>query len=353
MFYKRTLILNDLSSSQSSKKGVITLESSADKIKGNLKLYNFSTLPQDVALGINVGDEVIKVPLSLSSNAVEFDIPKNLNLQEKLSCGLVDISQISSPRIIVGGTSNYLNDWADVVEQAFNSEVKPLEREEMYESSEEEIDCEITSVLRDDKEYKDCSMCSNCKYKQAFFENSENSEVICQNVEDKKTSENIEKINELLKDATLDVASTENQDKNNSGISTTSPSDNSLIESGLEKPKQEESSEEMDFYSQIKDQIDDLFKHHSRQEGLEILIPNSKWVKVEYEDTEGHYVIGLIYDEGKLQFISYGLPAQNSSSPPKDLVDYAQWLPLDSDQNAEGYWLVYQSAQSGESIKIN
>jgi hypothetical protein len=323
MYYKRTLILNDITAKTSSKKGVITLENNDNKIKGSLKLYNFDTLPPSVAIGISSGDDIIKVPISGGDSCLEFDVLQKVDLQDKISCALVDISEKTCPKIIIGGTSNYLNDWADKVEQAFTPSV--LSREEMYAVAPEEIEQEITTVLQQDKEYKDCSMCQNCKYKQAFYE-----------VENKKCETkpaNIQKIEEILSSPNVSLATEE------------------------DNKKQEESNldvdEKQNFYMQIKSQIDDLFKNHSRQQALESIIPNSQWVKVEYQDMPGHYVMGLIYDENKLQFISYGLPADNKDTPPKDLAEYAQWLELDADAEPKGYWLVYQNADNGESVKID
>ena len=62
--------------------------------------------------------------------------------------------------------------------------------------------------------------------------------------------------------------------------------------------------------------------------------------------------MGLVYGDDSLQFISYGLPASDSSNPPQDLVEFAQWLPLGQNDSKAGYWLVYQSAKTGESVKI-
>ena len=323
MFYKRTLILNDINNLSSTKKGVVTLESCVDGTKGQLRLYNFKEFPKNVAIGLSCGKEVIKVPLKVQSSSVDFSFKDKINLQEKLSCGLVDIEEVTCPKIVIGGTSNYLNDWADKVEQAFTPSV--LSREEMYAVAPEEIEQEITTVLLQDNEYKDCSMCQNCKYKQAFYE-----------VENKKCETkpaNIQKIEEILSSPNVSLATEE------------------------DNKKQEESNldvdEKQNFYMQIKSQIDDLFKNHSRQQALESIIPNSQWVKVEYQDMPGHYVMGLIYDEDKLQFISYGLPADNKDTPPKDLAEYAQWLELDADADPKGYWLVYQNADNGESVKID
>ena len=330
MFYKRTLILNDINNLSSGKKGVITLENFSQGVKGQLKLYNFKEYPKNVAIGLSSGQEVIKVPLQIKDNTVDFVVKKDINLQEKLSCGLVDIQEATNPKIVVGGTSNYLNDWADKVEQAFY-DAQILPREEIYDSSDKEVQQEISTVLRQDKEFEDCSKCEKCKYKRAFFEKETDTE----------KSTNIQNIEQILSTATMaenaedgGEKTSENQDKN-------IQEDENFVD------------EKLDFYSQIKDQIDDLFSKHKTEDNLQSIIPNSKWVKVEYQDMPGYYVMGIIYNDNNIpEFIGYGLPAQNNENPPKDLAEYAQWLPVLQEGEQMGYWIVYQSASNGESIKV-
>lgn len=372
MYYKRTLIMSDIDDRCSSKKGVLTLENFDGKTKGQLRVYNLKEKPKALALGISCGAEVTKVPIKDFDNILDFECQKNINLQEKLSCALVDIENINNPKIIIGGSSNYLNDWADRVEQSFICDAKIIEREEMYESDLPEIEKEINNVLQEDKEYQDCSMCSHCKYKEAFFAK-----------EKQEKSSNLDKINEILSVATpcdeqsLKIEPIHNLEQDNK-VETHSE-DTSFDKKDIEEDKKDQAKENFDdvdfdreeqnqvedntpeegnqidkdteFYEQIKDQIDELFKNHNREENLEMIIPNSKWVKVEYQDVPGHYVMGLIYDEDKLRFISYGLPSGNSKTPPDDLAEYAQWIETNNNSGS-GYWLVYQSAKDGESVKV-
>lgn len=356
--------MSDINDRLSAKKGILTLENAEGKVKGQLRLYNFRQLPQSIALGITSGSEIYKVPLKVVDNIVDFDVAANVNLQEKLSCAMVDISDIMSPKILIGGTSNYLNNWADRVEQAFVMDAKTLERDEMYENNMSEIEKEIESVIDDDKEYKDCSMCTHCKYKEAFFEAEKATPDAIKQEDSQKNDENLDKINEILSGATRcdskdvevydkklieDEEPKDSQTPNEETKKEESPDPINDKTEDVDKPNENVEDNDEEFYEQIKDQIDDLFKNHSREEGLENLIPNSKWVKVEYEDAPGHYVMGLIYDGDKIRFISYGLPSSTAKNPPKDLEDYAQWVQTNGDN---GYWLVYQSAKDGESVKV-
>ena len=54
------------------------------------------------------------------------------------------------------------------------------------------------------------------------------------------------------------------------------------------------------FYNKLKGQIDRLFENNPEEEYLEKIIPNSKWVKVEYEADGDYYVVGLVYENDTL-----------------------------------------------------
>ncbi len=132
---------------------------------------------------------------------------------------------------------------------------------------------------------------------------------------------------------------------------------NSKEEQGAEDNiNQDFSQEPQTFYQQIKSQLDNLFSKYQPEENLEQLIANSKWVKVNYDNSTSYYVLGLIYSDDfeTVEYISYGMPSNDNLTPPEDIKDYAQWLPLENkDNNTLGYWIVYQDAITGDTIKVN
>lgn len=110
--------------------------------------------------------------------------------------------------------------------------------------------------------------------------------------------------------------------------------------------------EKPSFYFKLKEQIDRVFKDNPEEEYLGKIIPNSKWVKVEYAKEGDYYVIGLVYDQEHISYLCYGVPGVYQKTPPQELSGYPVWLPLDSEKKEGfGYWLVYQNAETGESIK--
>ena len=108
------------------------------------------------------------------------------------------------------------------------------------------------------------------------------------------------------------------------------------------------------FYESMSDQIEELFNKYPSEPNLEKLIPNSKWVKIDYENNGNYYVLGLIYEDIELKYIAYGVPGTFSENAPNGLNNYSQWLPTNPESpNDFGYWVMYQNALSGESVEID
>ena len=296
MSVKRTIILsNDIDKSS---KAILNLECENTKTYGEIRLFGVENSPR-MAIGIKNGEKpVIKIPLSISQNLGRFSVGEIVNSKEKIFCALVDTTEISSPKVVVSGCDYGGDKINDVVEIAFLKNEK-INKEEMYELD-ENVEDEVVKNLQEDETFEDSNKCVNCKYRQCFY-------------------------NEV------ETLNTEKEDI-----------------------KTLEQEEDKTFYDDIKSQIEDLFLKHSKESELETLIPNSKWVRVNYENGTSYYVLGLIYDGEEIAYIAYGLPAKDDSFPPEDLKEYAQWLPIvNKTQEVSGYWLVYQSAKSGESVLIN
>lgn len=103
------------------------------------------------------------------------------------------------------------------------------------------------------------------------------------------------------------------------------------------------------FYSVIADQIDAMFNNHPLDEELMQIVPDSKWIKVNYEDVEKEYILGLIYEKGQLKYICYGVPGEQSVLPPKELLPYSQWLATSNG----GYWVMFQDSMTGDNIVVD
>ncbi|MEG1790720.1 MAG: hypothetical protein RR033_02985 [Clostridia bacterium] len=104
------------------------------------------------------------------------------------------------------------------------------------------------------------------------------------------------------------------------------------------------------FYLAVKPQLDEMFICYPQDNRLMEIVPNSKWVRVSV--TDDHYVVGLIYELDEPLYICYGIHGVFTQSPPQEISGLCEWLPLSlEDTSGEGYWLLYQSARDGTTIK--
>ena len=71
------------------------------------------------------------------------------------------------------------------------------------------------------------------------------------------------------------------------------------------------------------------------------------------EETGEYYVVGLMYENGEIKYVCYGIPSIYGDEPPKELKGFAQWLPIDNTKSdGFGYWITYQDAETGENVKM-
>ena len=98
------------------------------------------------------------------------------------------------------------------------------------------------------------------------------------------------------------------------------------------------------FFDRIADKIGRLLEDNEREEELCALIPDSRWVRVKADD--GAYVVGVVGDP--VEFICYGIPAENQLDPPDEEKGCRQWLEVV--KGGRGYWMMYQSAETGETL---
>ncbi len=102
------------------------------------------------------------------------------------------------------------------------------------------------------------------------------------------------------------------------------------------------------FFEEVKENIDRLFLEGERVKELEENMPLTRWVKVPYGNK--YYIVGLIGSPA--EYLCYGLPSRYTTPPPSELGEGVTWLPKDLRKPMEeGYFVLYQSLVSGETIK--
>ena len=295
MQLKKVIFLKSLSGNTNT--AILTLNKANSGLDITLDLYNIS--PQNLALGLNINNNVYKFPINSKKN--QFKLSNVNTIDSNISCAVVDISNISSPKAVLSGTYNVNQ---QVVDSFANNNQKQEEvaynRAKLYEYEDDAVNEQIDSIIN----MKDCDKnCSNCKYRQAFYEHQD-------------------KVNSLSKEEKISKTST-------------CTTDNS----------------QENFYNEIASQLDEILKNNPKENNLIAMIPNSQWAKINYFNKEGYYCIGIIKDDKGVKYIGYAMPSKVNLPPPEDINEYAQFLPIGDGEN--GYYVVYQDAQNGDSIKVN
>ncbi len=312
MFIKKNIVLSGVNNP--SQRAVLTLECDGKMAKGRLRLYNFGVEPKGIiSLGLYYGGNVVKAGLIRSSQMLYTFACQSENISDDFSCAVINFVNGEPSPILYGKGEGYSDKdkiFSQVIDQIKSSnnmeEVEnTLDRfgvdfeEELKEEIEEEIDKCMAK--------EECGDCENCVYKKFYLENAQTKQ-----------------------------------------LDATSNAHDELVASLSD----EEEGEIDNFYFELKPQLDNLFANNPSEDYLEKLVPNSKWVKVNIDDNGNYYVLGLIYEDDKLLYICYGVPGVYQKNSPRELSGYPVWFPLDeSKPQGFGYWLSYQDAQSGESVK--
>lgn len=306
---EKTIIMTSLNNSN--EKAVLNLEKNKENFIGNLRLYNFKQdLKGILTLGFLINKEVIKAALHESKKgfySFEIEFDKEIN---DFACALILIHNGSASPILFGSTSksNFANvplelsknfDLLDKTNLTIDEVEDRLNESNIdyCEEDKKEIDEEINKNLCDENK------CLNCNYRNAFYNST---------IEQAPSNEN--KKHPFYPNAF---------------------------------------SVENSFYDEIKGQLSLLFDRYPEETFLNEVIPDSKWVKVDYEDNGQYFVVGIIYENQKVAYVCYGMPGEFTIEPPRELAGISQWLPLDPEKpNELGYWIMYQDAETGESVEI-
>lgn len=104
------------------------------------------------------------------------------------------------------------------------------------------------------------------------------------------------------------------------------------------------------FYEKMKKEIETVLSSYPKEERLEKMVENSRFVKIHYGEGK-FYVFGVIYGGGKAQYICYGVPAKDSANQPPSLAN-SSFIPA-SENGKEGFWVMYQNAENGATVKLN
>ena len=311
--YKKIIVLKNSKIKNYNGSAILTLTKYNNSVMGNIKVFNI-TRNLNLVLGLAQNNkQIFKQNISLiNNNTYSFKL-NNINLNENISAVLVEDQPDKVIPLIWGSdynttlNSEIIENLSVLKQSAIKTETtqkKPLNLDEMFDIS--DVETEINNNLN--------------------FETINTFELEQLSNNQTTTSNNLQPENFIT-------------------------SNKNIIDEEMETITLEENET---FYESISNQIENLFNNYPAETNLEELIPNSKWVKIDYENNGNFYVLGLIYEDITLKYICYGVPGQYSNSTPEGLDSYSQWLPTNANNpNGEGYWVMYQDAISGNSVMLD
>ena len=132
-------------------------------------------------------------------------------------------------------------------------------------------------------------------------------------------------------------------DSDNENMDTLKEENSTLKDS---KTTRSSKSEGLEFYYKIRDALEETFVCYPLDDTLSKVIEGSEWVRI--ESGGSYYVVGKVYIEGVLKYICYGLPGDRSMSPPDELANHTQYIPIPDTKG--GYFVIFQDANTGELL---
>ena len=101
----------------------------------------------------------------------------------------------------------------------------------------------------------------------------------------------------------------------------------------------------------VKREIDELFSTYPRDHTLLGAFSCSEWVRVKNESGKEDYLVGVVYDDGRAKYICYAIAAQDKHQPPREIADVCTFVPSSPFDEEKGFFVIFQSAATGECIQ--
>ena len=334
--FKKMIFLSNKDNPQSKAMGILILEKKNNTFC-TLKLFNYSPA-NDLVLGIKSDNKIIKQNIILSGNSYNFLLNQDFNISKDIGCVLLECDKNNFNPILWGNEKNV--NYKNQIVQNLKSSIEKLKLREIKKES--------INISKKETENT---------YESKFIEDTINPINSKDTINSRNNIYNINNYKDNI-DAFAQISMEEellnpHQDEIAQSVKMEALFDSSdeEIEKTIDK---EMYKTEHKFYNMIAEQLDELFDKFPREHNLENLIENSKWVKINHEEENKYYVVGIINVDQDIKYICYGVPGSYYNEPPRELLGYSQWLPTDTLNPYEnGYWVMYQDADSGDNVHIH
>jgi len=286
-------------------------------VKNNAGVFanfrNYSRFNEQMVLGIKAGHDILKKSVICNrSGGYDFKLSNDFDLDGSVACVLMD-GDMAVVWGSVGNVASYKSEIMQYVQDLDNVANINISKSNVVLKEDKVEDDKSLSRLEEDKTNNDDKAEEEVIDRHEIFAVRDSDEVTL-----------------LSKEDLFDVS-----------------------DADIEKVVDSAMAEEGNFYEMIREQIDALFDTYPEETRLSDVVPNSRWVQVDYENNGKVYVLGLIYDMEVVKYVAYGVPAYGDDEVPDVLNGYSQWIPLDATKpDGEGYFVMFQDANTGENVVL-
>lgn len=342
--FKKIIFLSNKEKPNDKSMATLVLEKKNSSIFCTLKVFHLPQT-QELLLGIKINDQIIKQNILLNNNIYNFILNQNIDLSANLGCVLLSNDKSSITPLIWGNNKN--TNYKNQIVANLKSSMAKLQH---LETSKSTIKQSTKSDTKDnehiDTKTNQSEELASCPiHSKETYEIHKNPYNINNFVEIEEYSQI--SLNEELLNTNTEIAQAVSMEA-------LFDSSDQEIEETIDHEIYKSTPNEHKFYNMIAEQLDELFDKYPKENNLEKLIDNSKWVKINHEEENKYYVVGIIYINQDIKYICYGVPGNYYTEPPMELKNYSQWLPVDTmNPYDNGYWVMYQDADTGENVYIN
>lgn len=97
------------------------------------------------------------------------------------------------------------------------------------------------------------------------------------------------------------------------------------------------------YYNEIRERLEKAFSVYPKDERLLSVFPRSEWVQAEGS------LLGIVYVEGRPRYLCVAV--EKNGDPPEEMKDICVFVPSSNFTEDEGFYVVFQDADTGETVK--
>lgn len=338
--------------------GILKLERKNNSVFGTIKTYE-SSINGNYILGIKLDEKIIKQNVNIENGCYSF-ISNEINSLDNINgCVLIELINGEFKPIIWGNSKNknykshIINSLRQSINNISNAKTKQIIRKNNITDN---INTDKSIYTKQNQYLNDLNEAKLELQRIAKLQ----SQNLLQNETEATPPYKHKDINNIETLAQISITTEPLEENNIPEIAISCnqeylfESDDEEVEKTIDAELKNEFKSDGKFYNMIADQLQELFDKYPTEDNLNKLIENSYWVKIDTDIVNKQYVVGIINNNNDVKYICYGVPGNYNQEPPIEMKEYSQWLPIDiKDPYNNGYWVMYQDAESGENVYIN